>query len=343
MNRPLPPSALDLNRKDWLDWVKKNRMPAFNARQILSWLYQQRNLDPSTWTNLSLATRTLLRQSFSFRQPEAEWFSDKESATRKVLLTLGDGERIEAVWLPHNDHTTFCISSQVGCALACRFCATGTLSLKRNLSVGEILAQILVLLQQLPPEQPRYNLVFMGMGEPLLNREALFAALELITHPEGLGLSPRHITISSAGIIDGLAELEERFPKIRLSLSLNAPNEALRRELMPITRSQPLDELLDSLRQRKRDYPLTLEYVLLPGINDLPEHAGQVHHLLRGLEHKINVIPFNPSPGLPYRAPTEEEIDAWATRLHQFGETVMVRRSQGRRIASACGQLVTRT
>ena len=342
MNRPTLPFALDLDRRNWQDWVKRNRLPAFNAKQILSWLHGRNNMDPSTWTNLSLATRTLLQQSFSFQLPQTQWFSDEESATRKVLLTLSDGERIEAVWLPHKDHTTFCISSQVGCALACRFCPTGPLPLKRNPSVREILAQIELLRQRLPPDNPRYNLVFMGMGEPLLNREALFPALEMITHPGGLGLSPRHITVSSAGIIDGLRELEERFPKIRLSLSLNAPNETLRRELMPITRSQPLDELLDSLRQRKRDYPLTLEYVLLPGVNDLPEHAGQMHQLLRGFEHKINIIPYNPSPNLPFRAPTEEEIDAWATRLHHLGETVMVRRSQGRRIASACGQLVTR-
>lgn len=268
--------------------------------------------------------------------------------SHKLLLELpGRTGRVEAVHMPRavgNGRVTLCVSSQVGCALRCSFCATGELGLERHLTAGEIVAQALVVLHELGPRHPgELTLVFMGMGEPLHNFENVERALRVLTHPLGLGLSPRRITVSTAGLvpqIDALARLDAR---PLLAVSLNATTNAVRDELMPINRRYPLGTLIAALER----YPLrareriTVEYVLLAGVNDTPADAARLAELCAGFPHHINLIPFNTRPGSRYRAPADGDLDAFARALLARRPTIVtVRRSRGRDVEGACGQLV---
>ncbi|HTQ05504.1 MAG TPA: 23S rRNA (adenine(2503)-C(2))-methyltransferase RlmN [Polyangiaceae bacterium] len=268
--------------------------------------------------------------------------------SHKLLLAFPrDGARVEAVHMPRDvggGRVTLCVSSQVGCALGCDFCATGALGLTRHLDAGEIVAQILVALRELGPRHPgELTLVFMGMGEPLHNFDAVARAVRVLTEPRGLGLSPRRITVSTAGLvprIDAFARLERR---PLLAVSLNATTNALRDALMPINRRYPLASLVAALerfplRARER---VTVEYVLLAGVNDAPDDAVRLAELCAGFPHQINLIPFNARPGSPHRAPSDGAVDAFARALLSRRPTVVtVRRSRGRDIDGACGQLV---
>jgi len=236
-------------------------------------------------------------------------------------------------------HYTLCISSQVGCALGCRFCATGGIGFQRNLSCAEILSQVARLRRDLGEYRGQLNLVFMGMGEPLLNYDNLKKALELIIHPNGMAISPRRITVSTAGIRAGLERLERDFPLLKIAVSLNATRAEQRAELMPVERAEPIAELLQELRQRRRRHRITFEYVLLRGINDSPQDADRLVGMLHGIPAKLNLIPYNENPGLPYQAPAAAEVDTFAERLAARQITVVVRWSKGRNQRAACGQL----
>lgn len=311
----------------------------YTAKQVFQWLYQQNNQDPATWSNINKQDRERLSGLYEFGCRPVLFMQSDDQGTRKLLIGLADGLKIEAVLIREKDHYTFCLSTQVGCALACRFCATGTMGLRRNLSAGEIVSQVLTLKKELGEHDAKVNLVFMGMGEPLLNYDNLSLALQRIIAVDGLNISPRHITVSTVGILENLKKLELDFPQVRIAFSLNAPTSALRSELMPISQRENLDSLLDYFRGKKRRQRITFEYVLLRGVNDAPAQAKELVRLLHGIPAKVNLIPYNENPSLPFQRPDENEVEKFRAELVKRGLTVITRWSKGQSIASACGQL----
>ncbi|MCU0237395.1 MAG: 23S rRNA (adenine(2503)-C(2))-methyltransferase RlmN [Acidobacteria bacterium] len=317
--------------------------PAFTARQVFQWVYHKNNQDPASWSNVAKAGRERLAALYGLApRPILERRGDA-GGTRKFLIGLADNHRIETVLIPEKGHYTFCLSSQAGCALACAFCATGAMGFRRNLSAGEIVSQVLTLKKELGDYAGRINLVFMGMGEPLLNYENLARALRIVCAEDGLNVSPRHVTVSTAGILAGLDRLEHDFPLVKIAFSLNAPDPLLRSELMPISRREGLVGLLDYFRAHERRQRITFEYVLLAGINDSPAQARQLARLIHGIPAKINLIPYNPNPRLPFRRPDEAGIEKFRSVLLEKGLTVVTRWSKGEDIRSACGQLAVLT
>jgi 23S rRNA (adenine2503-C2)-methyltransferase len=313
----------------------------FVARQVFQWVYHKNNQDPASWSNVAKADRGKLATLYDWRPLPVLARQDDEQGTRKLLFGLRDGLKVEAVLIPEKGRYTLCLSSQAGCPLGCAFCATGAMGFRRNLAAGEIVSQVLALKRELGEYSGRLNLVFMGMGEPLLNYDAVARALRLISEPDGLNVSPRHVTVSTAGILEGLERLERDFPQLKIALSLNAPDPGLRNELMPVSRRERLEALLGHFRARRLRQRITFEYVLLAGVNDSPAQARQLARLLHGIPSKVNLIPFNPSPGLRFRRPDPAAVDAFRAVLLDKGLTVVTRWSKGQGIRSACGQLAT--
>ncbi len=313
----------------------------FAADQIFSWVYAKNTPDINLWSNLSKSHRLTLSSLFDTSPLPIIKVDEDEEGTKKILVNLHDNLNIEAVLIKEKPHFTFCISTQVGCPLQCRFCATGAMGFKRNLSPGEIISQVLLLKNLLKNYKGKINLVLMGMGEPLLNYDNLRQALDIITAEKGIAIAPRHICLSTVGILDPLQQFERDFPKIKLSFSLNAPNASLREQLMPISRSQPLDKILDYFRVTKgrRKFRVTFEYVLIKGINDSRADAQNAADLVRGIPCKFNLIPFNPWGGSNFKSPDDKDVEAFSDYLYSRGFTVIVRWSKGRKIKSACGQL----
>ncbi|MCX6556876.1 MAG: 23S rRNA (adenine(2503)-C(2))-methyltransferase RlmN [Candidatus Aminicenantes bacterium] len=311
----------------------------YTARQVFQWLYQKNNKDPSSWSNIHKQDREKLSGLYDCGcRPVLSVRSD-EQGTRKYLVGLEDGQKVETVLIREKDHYTFCLSTQVGCPLACRFCATGAMGFRRNLSVGEIVSQMLTLKKELGEYSGKLNLVFMGMGEPLLNYENLNQALQRIVALDAFNISPRHVTVSTVGILENLKKLERDFPQVKLAFSLNAPDDKLRGRLMPVSRRESLESLLNYFRGRKSRQRLTCEYVLLHGVNDAPAQARALVRLLHGIPAKINLIPYNENPSLPFQRPDEESVEKFRAELVKRGLTVITRWSKGQSIASACGQL----
>ena len=311
----------------------------YTARQVFQWLYQKNSQDPAVWSNIGKADREKLSGLYDWNcRPVLSSQSD-DQGTRKLLIGLADGQKIETVLIREKDHYTFCLSTQVGCALACHFCATGTMGFRRNLSAGEIISQVLILKKELGDYSGKLNLVFMGMGEPLLNYDNLSLALRRIIAVDALAIPPRHVTVSTVGILGNLKKLERDFPLVKIAFSLNAPNNDLRSELMPISRRESLDSLLANFRQQKRRQRITCEYVLLRGVNDAPDMARKLAQMLHGIPAKVNLIPYNENPNLPFQRPDETAVEKFRSELVSRGLTVITRWSKGQNIRSACGQL----
>lgn len=316
--------------------------PAFRARQLYDALYRQKVPDLASITTLPQVLRAELAGRFSVGLPEAEAHYKSVDGTCRYLLTLDDRRTVETVLMPEERRDTICISSQVGCPVNCGFCLTALMGLERNLTAGEIVGQVLFVMGQhgLAADSDRMNVVMMGMGEPLLNLPNVLKATRLLVDREGIGISPRRITVSTSGIIPKIAELGREPVRPKLAISLNASTEEQRRELMPITRKYHLRDLLEACRA----YPLrvwerlTFEYVLLGGVNDTDADARRVVRLLGNLRAKVNLIALNPGPGIPYQTPAPE-------RVHAFQQVVrrampcFVRKPRGRDIFAACGQL----
>jgi len=311
----------------------------FTARQVFQWLYHKNSQDPTAWSNIGKADREKIARLYECACRPVLDSQNDEQGTRKFLIGLADGLKVETVLIREKDHYTFCLSTQVGCALACRFCATGAMGFRRNLSSGEIITQVLILKKELAGYSGKLNLVFMGMGEPLLNYESLARALRAISEPDGLNISPRHVTVSTAGILENLKKLEQDFPPVKIAFSLNAPTSALRCELMPVSRRESLDGLLAWFREHKRRQRITCEYVLLQGVNDSPDQARQLARLLHGIPAKVNLIPYNENPALPFQRPDEATVEKFRAVLLEKSLTVITRWSKGQGIRSACGQL----
>ncbi len=321
----------------------------FRALQIWQWLWQKQVINFDNMTTLSLIARAKLKNLATIELPKVIHIQTSKDGTKKFLLKLSDNAHIETVIIPAQGKTgktriTQCLSSQVGCPMGCKFCNTATMGFIRNLTAGEILGQIItakIYLNDHKIDNPIIkNLVFMGMGEPLLNTKELTRALQILHSEQGLNFSSRRITVSTCGIKKGLQEFSKQQLAF-IALSLHAPNQGLRSMLMPKAAKWNLEELMYTLQQyplQKREY-ITFEYLLLNGINDSPNHAKELAKLVSHVKGKINLIPYNPSQKQPYTAPTEEALLAFEKILWSKGITTIVRKSRGQDIEAACGQL----
>ncbi len=323
--------------------------PEFRGRQLFHWIQKRGARSFDEMGNLSKTLRGKLAETCDLGGI-ARVVSEKssEDGSAKFLFEFRDGRKVESVLMPGStaDRTkmTLCVSSQVGCAVDCKFCVTGKNGFFRHMTTDEILDQALYArrwLQDRADGRILRNIVFMGMGEPLLNTGNVFAAIRLMTEGNGMDLSPRRITVSTSGILPGLAELAGCGIPVGLAISLNATTQAEREEMMPVTRRYPLDELLDACRRfpLKSGSRITFEYVLLDGVNDSPAHARRIVKLLHGIPSKVNVIPFNPDAGLPYERPPDERVEEFAQILREAHLTTSIRWSKALDVSGACGQL----
>jgi 23S rRNA (adenine2503-C2)-methyltransferase len=323
-------------------WVESIGERRFRARQLFRHVYTRRVRSWDECSDLGKMFRVQLEHGTRLDAMEMAEKHEASDGTKKYLFRLHDGHCIESVLIPDLPRLTLCISSQVGCALGCKFCLTGSMGFKRNLSVAEIVDQVCQVQRDLGSRGSRItNLVFMGMGEPLANYDVVVRAMSVLIDPNGLAFSHRRITLSTAGLVPQLNRLGAESP-VNLAISLHAADDELRSRLMPINRTYPLDELMAACRAyplppRKR---ITFEYILLAGINDEPAHAHKLVTLLHGSRAKVNLIPFNPHPDFEFRRPAEERILAFQEVLQSARITTLIRQSRGAEISAACGQLV---
>ena len=322
------------------------RQPAYRARQIWEWVYGRGASDFGQMTNLPAPLRDLLRTKFILDPftPVAESLSS-DGQTRKLALRLPDGEVIETVWMRYETRESVCVSTQAGCAMGCTFCATGQGGLRRNLTAGEIVAQVLAFSRMLGAQGGRVsNVVFMGMGEPFANYDAVWKAVRILTDPAGLGLGARHLVISTVGLIPGIQRFADEQSQVRLAVSLHAPDDALRSRLVPINRKYPIGPLMDALLGyvNKTGRRVTFEYALIAGLNDLPEQARALASLLRGLPAHVNLIPLNPTPDSPFQPSPGARVRQFQSILHENSVPCSVRLGRGVDIQAACGQLRAR-
>ncbi len=338
MTRTLP-NLLDMDAAGLVDFCVALGEKPYRGRQLAAWLFRRGAADFESMTDISKERRQKLAQAARLARPRVLEAPEDEEA-RKILWELEDGLRVESVLIRETDHLTLCLSSQVGCALGCRFCRTGTMGFTRNLAVSEIVGQILGAREFVGPDEKLTNLVFMGMGEPLLNRENVVKSLGLITDPDLLALAKKHISLSTVGIVPELAALA-RGPEVGLTISLSAPTDELRNEIMPVNKKYPLGELKRALMDwpLRRGRRITIAYVLLKGVNDSLGEAAELSRFVRGLPVKFNLIPFNPWPNAPFEAPTCENVEKFKNFLAAKGHTVIVRWSKGGKLSAACGQL----
>ena len=317
-------------------------LPRFHGRQIFHWIYGRGVSDFAQMTDLSQELRTTLAASDSIATPVVESRQTSEDGTTKLLLRLADGRHVEAVYIPDTPAQTLCISTQVGCAMACAFCLTGKMGLVRHLTAGEIAGQVRVLASETGLLGSPFNIVLMGMGEPLHNYDATMKGLRILADDQGLAVHPRRVTLSTVGLIPALERLASEPLMPNLAVSLHATTEAQRSQIVPINRKYSLEALIDVCRRfpLARRRRITFEYVLLDGVNDTPADAHRLARLMAGLKAKVNLLPLNEAPGLAFRRPSDERVNAFAKVLAAHDITVSVRKSRGRDIRAACGQLI---
>jgi 23S rRNA (adenine2503-C2)-methyltransferase len=349
----MSPRTPDRDPRPWLtDWpveALRERFAAsglapYRAEQVAQWLYARGVVEPREMTDLPKAFRDELEAGYRTRALEVEAFQESVDGTSKALLRAADGALVEAVAIPDEDRTTLCLSTQVGCPLACSFCATGALGFTRNLATAEIVDQVLRMREALAPERRITNVVFMGMGEPLLNLPNVLGAIRLLLHPKAFGFAPRRVTVSTSGVVPKIRPLVEASP-VNLAVSLHATTDAVRDELVPLNRRFPLDVLLGALRTLPGlgpRRPIFFEYTLIEGLNDAPEDAKRLVRLLAGLPAKVNVIPMNAHADSAYRPPSLVVASRFLGVLSAAGMTCTLRRSRGADIDAACGQLAAR-
>ena len=338
-------NLLGLDQAGLVAWFARHGEPAFRARQVMSWVYRRGERDFAAMTDLAKGLRGCLESEAEVGIPRVLRDEVAADATRKWLLAAGGRTGIEMVYIPEPDRGTLCVSSQVGCAMDCAFCATGAQGFNRNLETSEIVGQVWLANQLLPPRAPDRpavsNVVFMGMGEPLANYRNLVPALRLLTDPLGFGLSKRRVTVSTSGLVPAIDRLAEDCD-VALAISLHAPEDALRDELVPINRRYPIAELMAACRRyvgRNPHRHVTVEYVMLDGVNDSDRHARQLVRCLEGLSAKVNLIPFNPFPQARFAASPQGRIDRFRDIVLRAGYMTVTRRTRGDDISAACGQL----
>ncbi|HKU21057.1 MAG TPA: 23S rRNA (adenine(2503)-C(2))-methyltransferase RlmN [Terriglobales bacterium] len=354
---------LGLDIQELTSIVESSGQPPYRARQLFQAIYGERLQSPEEISTLPQSFRRALReQGYAIGQPRIEKRFVSQDGTVRYLMALGDGESVETVWMPEGDHgeagdgseagdeeergrewqrATICVSSQVGCAVGCQFCLTALLGVKRNLTAGEIVGQIISVLndQKALPGRERLNLVFMGMGEPLLNFDNFMKGVRLLV--EGVGIPESRMTVSTAGIVPRIYDLGREAVRPKLAISLNASTDELRNRLMPLNRKWNLEALLRAAREfpLKTRERLTFEYVLLNGVNDSVNNAKEVLDLVRGIRAKVNLIALNPGPGIEFDTPEQERVLAFQEVLVRGGVPTFIRRPRGRDIYAACGQL----
>ena len=319
-------------------------LPPWRAEQVASWLYGRGVEDPAQWTDLPLDLRARLAEEWRLRALEWDVLDRSSDGTAKGRLRAADGALVEAVLIPEGERTTLCISTQVGCPLACSFCATGALGFTRNLTVAEIVDQVCRMREALEPGQRLTNVVFMGMGEPLLNLPRVIEAVRLLLHPKAFALGPRKVTVSTAGIVPRIGPLLRAVP-VNLAVSLHAADDAVRDVLVPINRRFPLADLLGALREAPElgpRRPVFFEWTLIEGVNDSPADARALARRIAGIPGKVNLIPMNAHADSAHRPPSPSACSRFAGELTRRGVTVTLRRPRGADIDAACGQLAAR-
>ncbi len=314
----------------------------FHARQIFRWIYRRGVAEVAAMTDLSRELRATLASNFTLTTPFIDARERSTDGTEKFLLRLADGSAIEAVFIPDTPAMTFCISTQVGCAMACAFCLTGKMGLIRNLTAAEIVGQVRVLANALDLREKAFNIVLMGMGEPLHNYDETMKALRILADEHGFALPPRRVTLSTVGLLPALQRLAKEPIMPNLAISLHAPTDETRGELVPLNKKYGIAEIIEACKRfpLKKRGRITFEYVLLAGVNDRPEDARRLAKLLAGVKSKVNLIPLNAAAGIPFERPSDAAIDRFAKILADRGLTVSVRKSRGRDIRAACGQLI---
>jgi 23S rRNA (adenine2503-C2)-methyltransferase len=327
--------------------------PRFHGRQIFQWIHKRDVTDVNLMSDLSRDLRATLATHFDLRAPAVVRREQSADGTTKFLLRLEDGKHIETVCIPESfsgvtdpteaDRITFCVSTQVGCAMRCAFCLTGKMGIDRNLSAGEIVGQVRVLVRELGLNEQRFNIVLMGMGEPLHNYDATMKALRILADEHGMAVSPRRVTLSTVGVLPALERLATEPVMPNLAISLHSTTEAQRDLLVPINRKYGIEDLLNACRRfpLKRRERITFEYVMLKDVNDTPEDARRLVRLLNGIKGKVNLLPLNEAAGIPFERPSDAAVNRFARILSERGVTVSVRKSRGRDIRAACGQLIT--
>jgi 23S rRNA (adenine2503-C2)-methyltransferase len=342
-------NLLDLNRAGLRAFFSEIGEKPFRADQVMKWIYQQGVADFELMTNLNKALRTKLIATCEIKAPEIAYQQNATDGTIKFALRLEGGQEVETVWIPDGDRATLCVSSQVGCALECTFCSTAQQGFNRNLKVSEIIGQVwrvatTIGLNNDSARRPITNVVMMGMGEPLLNLKNVVPAMDLMLDDLAFGLSKRRVTLSTSGVVPALDLLGDQID-VALAISLHAPDDKLRDEIVPVNKKYPIQVFLAAVRRylaksNANQGKVTVEYVMLNGINDSTDQAHQLAKVLAETPSKINLIPFNPYPGSPYTCSSNSRIDRFAKVLMEYGFIVVVRRTRGDDIDAACGQLV---
>ncbi len=340
-------SIFGITRDELLQWCRDANEPAYRADQILTWIYRDRKADWSLMTNLPEQLRNRLASFFSLDLPRPVKETGSKDTTRKFLFAIEAGDQVETVLIPaspalygsSSDRRTICISTQVGCAYGCRFCASGLDGWKRNLTAGEIVGQFLSV--ESASGESVQNLVFMGMGEPLANFSSLMRSIDILNAPWGIGLGARHMTVSTSGLAPRIRDLADQPRQIRLAISLHGATDEVRDRIMPVNRKYPLAELLDacSYYVSRKKQRLSFEYILIRGINDSEEDASALARVTRPLQAKVNLIPYNRVDGLEWERPSVEAQDRFLKILHAASISATIRREKGHDIAAACGQL----
>lgn len=334
-------NVFSLTKDELEEKFKRWGEPSYRVIQFLDWIYKKSLLDPSSMTNLSKNLRKKLMEEFSFNIPIVVKKSVSGN-TVKYLLELEDGEKIESVLISHKNRKTVCLSVQVGCPFSCKFCATGLIGFRRNLYVHEIIGQLLLIQRELIEKNERIsNVVFMGMGEPLANYENVIKSIKIINGPWGFNIGSKHITISTIGIVPKIYELANESMKVRLAISLHAPNDQIRNMLIPINKMYPIEELIKSalFYSEKTNRRITFEYVLIKNLNDGVDHARELGNLLKGKPIHVNLIPWNKVPEYPWEPPNLKDVIIFKKTLKKEGINVTLRISYGDKIKAACGQL----
>jgi 23S rRNA (adenine2503-C2)-methyltransferase len=340
-------NLLDLDRDGLAAYFSEIGEKSFRANQLVQWIHQKGVVDFGLMSNLSMALRDHLQASTVIRMPDVAYDATSSDGTRKWLLQLDDGNRIETVYIPEDDRGTLCVSSQVGCALDCSFCSTGRRGFNRNLTTAEIIAQVWLatrlIEEEKKPGRKVTNVVLMGMGEPLLNFDNVVRAVRLMMDDFAYGLSKRRVTISTAGVVPAIDRLADMLD-MRLAVSLHAPDDELRNSLVPLNRKYPLTQLMAACRRfidrQNARSRITFEYVLLDGVNDSDRHAKELINLVKGIPTLVNLIPFNPFADSGYRTSPAKRVERFYRILADAGITTVVRRTRGDDIDAACGQLV---
>ncbi len=338
-------NLLGLGNEALRQWVTDQGEKPFRAQQLMKWIYHRLQADFSAMTDISKAFRARLESLAVVQPPEVRLEKDSADGTRKWVMAMPGGSAIETVFIPDGKRGTLCISSQIGCGLNCSFCSTARQGFNRNLSTAEIIGQVWVAarsLGQTPDNRRITNVVFMGMGEPLLNFDAVMQAVSLMRDDFGFGLAGKRITLSTAGMVPMIDRMRE-VTDISLAVSLHAPDDTLRNRLVPLNKRYPIAELMAACKRYvagRRGERVTMEYTLIAGVNDQPEHARALVRLLSDVPSKVNLIPFNPFPGSGYRRPDEAAIRRFQRILLDHDKVATLRRTRGDDIDAACGQLV---